>query len=237
MALGTIWKIVMTNPINKYYDKEATHSAVKQGRHRTWVGGLWEEIGLLQFNYLVASGLKPDMNMLDIGCGCFRAGIHLVNYLNPKKYHGIDVSGELMDVGYNEEIRPAGLHNKLPKKNLKETDEFNFEGLAKNYDFAIAQSVFTHLPSHNLKICLNNLARYMSAGGKFFVTAFIAEDNQWNKEIVHPPANIRTYPNKDPFHYSSQELLEAAERSEWDVSIIGDWGHPRAQSMIIYTKT
>ena len=36
--------------------------------------GSWLKIGQMQFDYLVSHGLKPDMRMLEIGCGNLRAG-------------------------------------------------------------------------------------------------------------------------------------------------------------------
>ena len=49
--------------------------------HREAVGGLWDEMGRLQFDFLVAQGLQPHHKMLDIGCGSMRGGRHFVNHL------------------------------------------------------------------------------------------------------------------------------------------------------------
>lgn len=38
------------------------------------VGGDWEKIGKLQFEFLVSRGLRPHHRMLDIGCGTLRGG-------------------------------------------------------------------------------------------------------------------------------------------------------------------
>lgn len=43
--------------------------------NRFWrekVGGLWEQLGSLQFEYLVRNGLEPHHFLLDIGCGSLR---------------------------------------------------------------------------------------------------------------------------------------------------------------------
>jgi hypothetical protein len=37
--------------------------------HRAYVGGLWEEIGTLQFEFLLRQGLAPSDCFLDIACG------------------------------------------------------------------------------------------------------------------------------------------------------------------------
>ncbi|HEY7982454.1 MAG TPA: hypothetical protein VID19_13355, partial [Candidatus Eremiobacteraceae bacterium] len=42
---------------------------VKLLGHRAYVGGIWEEIGKLQFDFLVAHGLRPEHHLVDVGCG------------------------------------------------------------------------------------------------------------------------------------------------------------------------
>ena len=67
--------------------------------HRRAVGGMWEEIGKLQFNFLVEQGLKPGHFLLDVGCGRLRGGIHFIRYLEPEHYFGIDISKVLLAAG------------------------------------------------------------------------------------------------------------------------------------------
>src|SRR3979409_2149502 len=60
--------------------------------HRAAVGGRWEEIGELQFQFLRTHGLEPQHRLLDIGCGSLRGGVRFVSYLDPGNYFGIDIS-------------------------------------------------------------------------------------------------------------------------------------------------
>ena len=57
--------------------------------HRQYVGGNWDEIGNLQFNFLKSKGLKPESYLLDIACGSLRLGVKAIPYLNPDHYLGI----------------------------------------------------------------------------------------------------------------------------------------------------
>jgi hypothetical protein len=57
------------------YDRELPPEEIRAGVHRDLVGGLWEELGRLQFEFLVGAGLRPEMRLLDIGCGCPRGGV------------------------------------------------------------------------------------------------------------------------------------------------------------------
>lgn len=55
---------------------------------RGYVGGLWHELGELQFRFLVDQGLRPEHVLLDIACGSLRGGVRFVPYLNPGNYLG-----------------------------------------------------------------------------------------------------------------------------------------------------
>ena len=44
------------------------------------------------------------MKFLDIGCGSLRGGRHLIHYLNPYKYFGIDCNQSLVDLGRRKEL-------------------------------------------------------------------------------------------------------------------------------------
>jgi cyclopropane fatty-acyl-phospholipid synthase-like methyltransferase len=153
--------------LSKYYDRDAIAREVTAGKHREIVGGKWDEIGMLQFEYLVAKTLQPEHRLLDIGCGCLRGGVHFIRYLAPANYFGIDVNQSLLDAGYNVELAQAGLQDRLPRENLICSGEFEFEKFGTKFHFAIAQSLFTHLPLNHIRHCLINLASVMEVGGVF----------------------------------------------------------------------
>lgn len=56
------------------------------------IGGLWEEYGDIQRDFLIARGLKPHHWFLDFGCGTGRLARKLVPYLDPGNYFGEDIS-------------------------------------------------------------------------------------------------------------------------------------------------
>ncbi|MEP7013166.1 MAG: class I SAM-dependent methyltransferase, partial [Acidobacteriota bacterium] len=130
---------------------------IASGWHRTWIGGLWEEMGRFQLDYLVAEGLAPGMTLLDVGCGCLRAGVHLIPYLEPGRYFGVDVSAPLLDAGYDVELVAVGLQDRLPRENLLANGSFEAWRFGTRFDMALAQSVFTHLPANFIRRCLIEL--------------------------------------------------------------------------------
>ena len=65
--------------------------AVGSPTHESWL-----QIGQLQFDYATGHGLKPEMRMLEIGCGNLRAGRLFIDYLEPGNYYGIDISPDIL---------------------------------------------------------------------------------------------------------------------------------------------
>jgi hypothetical protein len=60
--------------------KPEGEEGIRQGGHREYVGGFWDEIGKLQFDFMVQQGLKPSDCFLDIACGALRGGVHFSPY-------------------------------------------------------------------------------------------------------------------------------------------------------------
>src|SRR6266545_606207 len=90
----------MCATINRYYDKTAVEADVRAGKHRECVGGLWDEIGRLQLDFLISRGLREHHRVLDIGCGSLRAGVKLVKHLRAGHYAGSDLNESLLTAGY-----------------------------------------------------------------------------------------------------------------------------------------
>ena len=217
---------------NQYTDTAAIADLASDGRHRQAVGGLWDEIGQLQFDFLLNNGLKPEHYLLDLGCGSFRCGVKLVPYLDPGHYYGLDLNASLIDAGYDKEIVPAGLANRLPRANLASNDRFDASGFARPFDYAIALSLFTHLPWNDIRVCLEMLADVMAPGAKLFATYFpLAAAARSGVPVRHEPGGIVTYGNRDPYHYRPTDIEHACSGLPWRLIWHGGWGHPRAQHM------
>jgi len=217
------------NNINNY-DKELSEDEISQGYHRGFVGGLWEELGQLQFDFLVNQGLKPNNTLCDIGCGCLRGGIHFVNYLNKEHYFGIDINQSLLNAAQLE-LRNAGIADKKP--NLLCTDKFDITSFNNKFDYMLAVSVFTHIPMNNILQCLQQVKENLNTNGRFFATFFLSPNSIHTRALNHTPGGITTHYTKDPFHYSKEEIKKMASLSGLNVSFVEQgWNHPRAQSMV-----
>lgn len=217
-----------------YDDQAGIAAQVAAGRHRDLVGGLWDEIGCLQFEFLVARGLMPHHRLVDMGCGALRAGVHLVRYLEPGHYFGTDLNASLLEAGYEMELRPAGLAERLPRSNLVVDGSFDFGWAGPNrFDFALAQSVFTHLPMNDLRVALAKLTPAMAPGGRLFVTLFLVPDEHPFDSAFRHASGTVSRPNADPFHYWRADIDHLLQRTLWAVEWLGDWNHPRNQTMLI----
>jgi len=205
--------------------------------HRGAVGGMWEQIGRLQFEFLLQHGLRPNMKLLDIGCGSFRGGIHFVNFLDSGNYYGVDANEKLIEDGYNIEICGARLQGRLPRSNLLVSRRFEFSLFNQIFDIAIAQSVFTHIPLNDIRLCLAELAKSIRPGGKFFASILeCPNDYSYTAPLKHQPGGVISFPADDPFHYRLEEFEWAESHLPWAFSYIGDWAHPRDAQMICFTR-
>lgn len=218
-----------------YYDNDHVKQQVRDGRHRDLVGGKWDEIGSLQFDFLVAKGLAPHHRLIDVGCGSLRGGVHFGRYLDPGNYYGIDLNRALIEAGYDHELKPKGLDKRVPRNNLHVTGEFDFSTFDVPFDYALALSVFTHLPLNMMRVCLERLAPSMAPGGAFFATVFEADAKQptW-MPVQHRPGDIITCGDRDPYHYRREDLTYIACSSGWTMEWIGPFDHPRDQQMVCF---
>jgi SAM-dependent methyltransferase len=208
---------------------EMNDRRLREQRHRKRVGGKWEEIGKLQIDFLSLQGLKPSDKFLDVGCGSFRAGRHIVDYLEPAHYYGIDINHDLISVGYDHELTQAQ-RDKLPIENLRVTDRFDAE-FESPFDMAIAQSIFTHVPLNLVRLCLHRVGRALRPGGTLFAT-FHEAPNTTPVDARHN----RHFQERNPYWYYRRDMRWAARGSLLSFRYIGDWNHPRGQRMIAYTR-
>jgi SAM-dependent methyltransferase len=219
--------------INRY-DRQLTREQINAGKHRDMVGGMWEEIGRLQFEFLRARGLKPGHRLLDIGCGSLRGGIHAIKYLETGDYYGLDMNPSLIEAARHE-LKLAGLTHKNP--HLAVSDRFELGLFRQKFDYLLAHSVFTHVFANHIIRCLAEVREVLASKGQFFATFFLAPHKVHLAPIVHQPGGVQTQYDRNPFHYSRDEIRAMAELANLSAEIIGEWSHPRGQQMVMFLPT
>lgn len=222
---------------SSYDDPGFVAEQVGAGQHREVVGGLWDEMGALQLDFMRAHGLSPRHRLLDLGCGSLRGGVHFVRYLDAGNYHGLDHNQSLLDAGHGIELAAAGLQERVPRSNLYCNPDFLLPVEDGFFDAGIAQSVFTHMTFNSIRRCLETVAPKFRSGAVLYATFFELPGRQpASLEYVRERGGIVTHGHKDPYHYRQEDMVQAAVGAPWSVRFIGDWGHPRSQSMMAFER-
>jgi SAM-dependent methyltransferase len=162
------------------------HRRAVRGRER------WDH-GLQHLEFLKSKGLKPNNRVLDIGCGCLRTGIHLIEYLKQDRYFGIDKEESLIEAGIKYELQP---NKSLLEKNpvVEVVKDFNISNFAKGFRFHFiwAYALFSHLTPKEIEACLANLKPRLTRQpkGQFFATfnsshqIKIGKKHAWRDEVA-----------------------------------------------------
>ena len=214
------------------YGRQLTGAEIAAKAHREFVGGLWEEVGTLQFEFMKARGLLPGHRLLDVGCGALRGGVHFIRYLDRGGYFGLDVNASLVEAGKRELGEPE-LSRKSPR--LVVSDSFEVSRFATRFRFALAVSLFSHLPAGLVGLCLRNVGEVLEPGGRFYASYWEAPTSNHREPLRHP-SGIVTYLDADSYHYSFEEMRVIAHANGLAVERFGDWAHPRGQSMLVFGR-
>ena len=199
--------------------RDHPHLGILVFGHRDYIGALWDEVGSLQFNFMVEQGLLPEHVLLDIACGSLRGGVRFIPYLDPGNYLGIEKERRLIRRGLQKELSLEVRASKRPE--FVASGSFEFTRFSKTPDYAIAQSLFTHLPPAMIMDCLTKL-RAFAPSCRLFATF---------SESGSSVANPITPCDVIGFHYTQSEMAEFARETGWGFRYIGDWSHPRGQVM------
>ncbi len=205
------------------------------GWYKEAIGREWESSGRRQFEFVVREGLKPNHSLLDVGCGSLRAGHHFVNYLDAGHYTGIDIERDLLHAG-RKELERGGLDRKGAV--LAQMTDFNFPSLGETFDYALANSVFTHLPLNAVLQCLHNMKRVLAPQGRFYATFFEnpQPDNLEPIHRVYRGIEFMTYFDRDPYHYDFGLMETLARTADLDAEYIGEWVPGGTQPMMVFRR-
>ena len=217
-----------------YAGKELSEAEIASGTHRRWVGGHWDEQGQRQLEFLKSVGLLPQHRFIDIGCGSFRAGRHLIDYLDAGNYYGIDANHSVMRAGYDRELSDEQ-RRKLPVENLRATDRFGVD-FGTLFDFAIGQSVFTDVNLNMIRLCVYRTSKVMTPGGRLYATAFIGRKARPLDEIYRTKRGRPKFYERNCYWYYRKDIEWAAAKTAWNTRYIGDWGHPANQKMFEFER-
>lgn len=210
-----------------YLDAYAAHTdlRVRTDGADEAIGGMWSEIGRLQFEFLKAEGLTPGDRLLDVGCGSLRGGRHFVRYLNAGRYVGVDISEGVLGAA-RDLVAREGLAGKRPLLLLSADKRLTFAEAAASavgpFDVLLAQSVFTHLMPEHIEEGFANLRRVLAPGAAFYFTFF---------EGAHRRKTVKGFAQPFAFYEG------LADRHGYRVERVSAeaYPHPRGQKMVCLT--
>lgn len=149
--------------------------------------------GLIHRELFIESGLKPTDKVLEIGSGCGRMAIPLLDYLTTGTYDGLDISHKgvqwckenittrnadfqfsYLDI-YNRQYNPDG--NPL-------TPDFKLPRKDGEFNFIFLTSVFTHMLPDDVRLYLYEIKRLLAPNGICFMSFFLINDNS-HKSRTH----------------------------------------------------
>lgn len=144
--------------------------------------------------------LQPRHQVLDIGSGIGRAAIPLTGYLDQSAgYEGFDVvelgvrwCTEQITRRYpNFRFTYVPLANDLYREDGSDAASFRFPYENDRFDFAIANSLFTHMLPGEVDNYLGEIRRVLRPGGKCFASFFILNDTSKKLMADQPEFQFR----------------------------------------------
>ena len=197
--------------------------------HRTEVGGMWNKIGQLQFEFLLFRGLRPDHYLLDVGCGPLRGGVNFIQYLNHGHYFGIDKHVQFLRAAKEIELPRYKIEHRQPNLHLNSEFDLSFVPREIYFDYILAFALFNHLDPATIKLCLKRMVPRLQ--GKLYAT-FIEGDKITRNPLPHPKRPGEYLKVEYPLAY----FRELASILNLRMTYVEDFGHPRCHSMLIFER-
>ena len=184
--------------------------------YRAFVGptAVYDQVGAMQFNLLTSLGLREHHFLLDIGCGSLRAGRLFIPYLLPGHYFGIEPESWLVEEGIRHELGEDIRRVKRPV--FSHDAEFKLSAFDREFDFLVAQSIFSHAPQRQIARCLAEARKVMTPSSALAAT-FVPGDEDYDGEEWTWCAT-----------YTRDRLAVLAEEAGLACDPI-DWPHPTSQ--------
>jgi ubiquinone/menaquinone biosynthesis C-methylase UbiE len=143
----------------KAYESLCDALIAQHGREQAMaliVGGMYREMGILESSALLTHGLRPEHNVVDVGCGSGRLAVALRPFLTGK-FTGTDVLQKALDYAAEKCARPDW--------EFVRTIEPEIPPPAQSADYICFFSVFTHLLDEDIYRFLAESKRVARPGG------------------------------------------------------------------------
>jgi cyclopropane fatty-acyl-phospholipid synthase-like methyltransferase len=193
--------------------------------YRAFVGppDKYDLVAAMQFNLLTHLGLREHHKLLDIGCGSLRAGRLFIPYLLAGKYYGLEPDRWLLNEGVNREIGRDLIKLKQPV--FDHNEEFDLTVFGCQFDFILAQSIFSHASPGQISRCLKKAREVMHRESKFCATYVPGAACYHGSEWLYP--ECVTYTQARILQWTAEAGVSATPLQ---------WPHPNQQVWLLITK-
>ena len=156
-------------------DSAANSLLPGQDHYRAYVGPpeQYDLMGATQFMLLVTLGLRGHHRLLDFGCGSLRAGRLLIPYLDFGNYHGLEPNDWLVQEGLHRQLGDDIVTVKRP--HFHRFDDFRADRCGQEFDFIVAQSIFSHAGPDMMAVAFDSFTRALKADGLAALTVLHPE--------------------------------------------------------------
>jgi SAM-dependent methyltransferase len=172
-------------------------------------GGDFRAIGAeFKGHFVELGGLRPDHDVLDVGCGAGRMALALSGWLNGS-YEGLDTYRDAVD-WCRSEITPRHpnfrfqfvdvANGQYNPHGSQQPETVRFPYADQAFDFAFLTSVFTHLLPTAVDRYLAELARVLRPGGVCFATYFLLDP------AVAPPPVVGSWRDEVGDYLTAEEV-------------------------------
>ncbi|ACD84122.1 SAM-dependent methyltransferase [Methylacidiphilum infernorum V4] len=144
----------------------------------------YDFMGATQFRLLCALGLRAHHRLLDFGCGSLRAGKLFIPYLDKGNYFGIEPASWLIKEALRKELGKDIIRIKQPHFNHNR--DFKTDVFGVDFDYILAQSIFSHAGRDLILKALKNFARSLKSQGLIAATFIEGEEDFEAEGWIYP---------------------------------------------------
>jgi hypothetical protein len=184
--------------------------------YRAFVGppADYDLIAGLTAGLLFALGLREHHMLADLGCGSLRVGRLLIPYLRPRRYHGFEPNMWLVSEGIKRELGRDLIRIKHPE--FHDRQDFGLAAVGVQFDFVLAQSVFSHTYPDLLLEGARGVATGLSDDGILVATYKPGKPTETGSGWLYP--GVVTY--------EWTQVAEVFSMAGLSAHLV-DWPHPR----------
>jgi len=163
--------------------------------------------------------LRPDDNVLEIGCGGGGPALALTDYLNGDgRYEGLDIMTEPIQRAQaiiskdhpNFRFQVADVYNENYNRHGKfQASEYRFPFPDDTFDVVLLGSVFTHMRPADVDRYLAEIGRVSKPGGRSLVTYFVLNSEALG--LIESGASAKKFTHRfDGFRAEDKDIPECA---------------------------